>query len=620
MRLYRAIRLAAMSAVTSAMLASTAMASAPSASTATDQHVRQRPPEDEVVYFVLPDRFANGDPRNDRGAITGDRLAHGFDPAHKGFFHGGDLKGLTGKLDYLERLGITAIWFAPIFQNKPVQGPKGNESAGYHGYWVTDFTRPDRHFGTMDEFKAFVAAAHARGMKVYMDIITNHTADVIRYREGDESGSYAYRSLADYPYSRRGGTAGAAINHGFVGHEVQTAENFAKLTDPAYAYTPYVPAAEADAKVPAWLNDPIYYHNRGDTTFSGEHSRMGDFVGLDDLFTEHPRVLSGMIDIYGDWIRQTGIDGFRVDTARHVNPEFWQAFVPAMRRIAAEQGIPHFHIFGEVYRDTSDSGYIAQYTRRDGFPAVLDFAFQMALTEALSGAKPPQVITEMFDGDVLYEGGEAAARTLPTFLGNHDMGRFATLLRQRVPGIASDDLLARVSLGHAMMLSLRGSPVIYYGDEQGFVGDGNDQDAREDMFASRVASYNDNALIGTSATTAEANFDESHPLYRLIAELSAVRKAHPALRRGRQVVRTYADTAPGLISFARFDPDTGAEYLLAFNTADKAITARSAIGYEARTLTRLHGTCPASITAPGSVTLTLPAFGWCIARTEGAKP
>ncbi|MDV2687647.1 alpha-amylase family glycosyl hydrolase, partial [Alkalihalophilus lindianensis] len=78
-------------------------------------------------------------------------------------------------------LGITAIWFAPIFQNKAVQGPKGEESAGYHGYWVTDFTRPDSHFGSRDEFKAFVDAAHGMGMKVYMDIITNHTADVIRY-------------------------------------------------------------------------------------------------------------------------------------------------------------------------------------------------------------------------------------------------------------------------------------------------------------------------------------------------------------------------------------------------------------------------------------------------------
>ncbi|MFL0671950.1 MAG: alpha-amylase family glycosyl hydrolase [Erythrobacter sp.] len=612
MKVYRAIRLAAIGT-----LASAAMATAQPGPKAAADSLHERPPEDEVVYFVLPDRFANGDLRNDRGGIKGDRLAHGFDPAHKGFFHGGDLKGLTAKLDYLEGMGITAIWFAPIFQNKPVQGPKGDESAGYHGYWVTDFTRPDSHFGTMDEFKAFVAAAHARGMKVYMDIITNHTADVIRYREGDATGSYAYRSLADYPYSRRGGVAGAAINEGFLGHEVRTQENFARLTDPAYAYTPYVPPAEAQVKVPAWLNDPIYYHNRGDTTFSGEHSRMGDFVGLDDLFTEHPRVLSGMIAIYGDWIRQTGIDGFRVDTARHVNPEFWQAFVPEMRRIAAERGIPHFHIFGEVYRDTSDSGYIAQYTRRDGFPAVLDFAFQMAVTEALSGTKPPQVITEMFDGDVLYEGGEAAARTLPTFLGNHDMGRFATLIRSAVPGIAPDDLLARVSLGHAMMLSLRGSPVIYYGDEQGFVGDGNDQDAREDMFASRVASYNDNALIGTAATTAEDNFDPSHPLYRLIAELAALRKDHPALRRGRQVVRSYDDKAPGLVSFARFDPDTGAEYLLAFNTSPKAITAHSAIGYEARALVSLHGACPARVTAPGSVTLSLPAFGWCIARAAG---
>ncbi|MFN4038536.1 MAG: alpha-amylase family glycosyl hydrolase [Erythrobacter sp.] len=614
MTLYRAIRRAAIGAAISG-LAWSAVATAQPQPQAAPESLRDRPPEDEVVYFVLPDRFANGDPRNDRGGLKGDRLTHGFDPTHKGFFHGGDLAGLTAKLDYLQGMGITAIWFAPIFQNKPVQGPKGDESAGYHGYWVTDFTRPDSHFGTMDEFKAFVAAAHARGMKVYMDIITNHTADVIRYREGDAAG-YAYRSIADYPYSRRGGVDGAPINPGFLGHEVRTEENFARLTDPTYAYTPEVPSAEAKVKVPAWLNDPIYYHNRGDTTFSGENSRHGDFVGLDDLFTEHPRVLAGMIDIYGDWIRNTGIDGFRVDTARHVNPEFWQSFVPAMRRIAAEQGIPHFHIFGEVYRDTPDSGYIAQYTRRDDFPAVLDFAFQMAMMEALSGTKSPQVIVEMFDGDVLYEGGEAAARTLPTFLGNHDMGRFATLLRQRVPGISPDDLLARVKLGHAMMMSLRGSPVVYYGDEQGFVGDGNDQDAREDMFASQVASYNDNALIGTDATTASANFDVRHPLYRLIGELAAVRKDHPALRRGRQVVRSYADTAPGLISFSRFDPETGAEYLLAFNTSHQAVTARSAIGYTAQALSPLHGTCPDRAAAPGSVTLSLPAFGWCIARVK----
>ncbi|MFN4113149.1 MAG: alpha-amylase family glycosyl hydrolase [Sphingomonadaceae bacterium] len=602
-----------------AWLASTlfaATATIAAAPAAADDHAaanfRDRLPEDEIVYFVLPDRFANGDPANDRGGLSGGPLVTGFDPTHKGFFHGGDLAGLTARLDYLEGLGITAIWFAPIFQNKPVQGPKGDESAGYHGYWVTDFTRPDSHFGTMEEFTAFVAAAHARGMKVYMDIITNHTADVIKYAEGEATG-YTYRSRADFPYSRRGGPDGAPINPGFMGDEVQTVENFARLTDPTYAYTPVIPEAERDVKVPAWLNDPIYYHNRGDTTFSGESSRQGDFVGLDDLFTENPRVLGGMIEIYGDWIRQTGIDGFRIDTARHVNPEFWQVFVPEMRRIAAERGIPNFHIFGEVYRDVPDSGYIAQYTRRDGFPAVLDFAFQTAVMLAVSGQKSPEVMVEMFDGDVLYEGGEDAARTMPTFLGNHDMGRFSTLIRDRVPGIGQDELLARVKLGHAMMMTLRGSPVIYYGDEQGFVGDGNDQAARENMFASQVASYNDNLLIGTSATTADENFDRTHRLYRLIAELAAVRKAHPALARGRQITRSY-DLKPGLYSVSRFDPATGTEYLLAFNTSGEPIVRRSTISYDARMLDTLHGTCPATVSAPGSVELSLPAFGWALCR------
>ena len=157
---------------------------------------RERAPSEEIVYFVLPDRFENGDPSNDEGDFSGDRLATGYDPTAKGFFHGGDLKGLTQRLDYLERLGVTAIWFAPIFQNKPVQGPPGDESAGYHGYWVTDFTRPDGHFGSREEFKAFVDAAHARGMKVYMDIITNHTADVITYADGDAT-NFEYRSKGD---------------------------------------------------------------------------------------------------------------------------------------------------------------------------------------------------------------------------------------------------------------------------------------------------------------------------------------------------------------------------------------------------------------------------------------
>jgi len=607
------IQLLAVAAVCALMGTAWAMTEAPES----ESTFRDRLPEDEIVYFVLPDRFANGDTGNDLGGLEGGPLDHGFNPEHKGFYHGGDLRGLTGKLDYIEGMGVTAIWFAPIFKNKPVQGPEGQESSGYHGYWVTDFTSVDPHFGTNEEFKAFVDAAHERGIKVYMDIITNHTADVIQYAEGDGS-DYAYRSLADYPYSTRLGDPEQPINGGFLGDDVLTEENFAKLTAPDYAYTPVVPEAEMDAKVPAWLNNPIYYHNRGSTTFSGESSRYGDFAGLDDLYTAHPRVLEGMIDIYASWITRFGIDGFRIDTAKHVNPEFWQAFVPAMLKTADEAGIPNFHIFGEVYSASSNSGYLAQFTRRDGFPAVLDFAFQSAVFEALGQNKPASVMVDMFDGDVNYEGGEKAARTMPTFLGNHDMGRFSTLVKAENPQISQEELLERVKLGHVMMMALRGSPVIYYGDEQGFVGDGNDQAAREDMFPSLTASYNDNVLIGTDATTAEENFSVEHPLYSLIAELSTIRKKHAALSRGRQVARSYNDVAPGLVSFSRFDPNDGTEYVLAFNTSAQPFSGKSVVGYDLNAIEVLHGACPTQVAAPGSVELELPAFGWCIARAAGA--
>ena len=176
---------------------------------ASAQDYRARPPREEIIYFVLPDRFENGDPSDDRGGLKGDRLKTAFDATGKGFYHGGDLKGLTKRLDYIQGLGATAVWFAPMFKNKPVQGPPGQESAGYHGYWVTDFTRVDPHFGTNADFKSFVDAAHARGMKVYMDIITNHTADVLYPAECEGKGECPYRSIADYPYQRRGGVEGA---------------------------------------------------------------------------------------------------------------------------------------------------------------------------------------------------------------------------------------------------------------------------------------------------------------------------------------------------------------------------------------------------------------------------
>jgi glycosidase len=570
---------------------------------------RARLPQDEVIYFLLPDRFENGDAGNDRGGLAGDRLATGFDPTHKGFFHGGDLKGLTRRLDFIQGLGATAVWLAPVFKNKAVQGPPGQESAGYHGYWVTDFTQVDPHLGTNADFKAFVDAAHARGMKVYMDIIANHTADVLFFAECEGKGQCPYRSVADYPYQRRGGVTGRSINRGFAGHETGTPENFARLTDPNFAYTVKVSPAEKDIKVPAWLNDPIYYHNRGDTTFRGESSRMGDFVGLDDLMTENPRVIAGMIEIFGSWIDRFQVDGFRIDTAKHVNPEFWQAFVPAIQARARARGIPNFHIFGEVADDQMQPGRLAQHTRRDKLPSVLDFAFGVATVRTVSGELPTETWREFFSQDVLYEGGEPAAMQLPTFLGNHDAGRFATFMRRALPKASDEEILQRVMLGHVLMMTARGVPTIYYGDEQGFVGDGGDQDAREDMFASRTAVYNDNKLLGTRATTAQSNFDPGHVLYRLIRDLAAVRARTPALRRGVTVLRAAGDE-PGLLAFSRVLD--GREVLVAINTSTKPIDQNVAVSVAADRFTALAGRCPAQVSAPGSVRIALPPLGFAI--------
>src|SRR6478672_6465390 len=195
----------------------------------------------ERFYFVMADRFANADTANDRGGLTGDPLATGYDPTNMGFYHGGDLKGVIGKLDYIKGLGTTAIWLTPSFKNRPVQGSGANASAGYHGYWVTDFTQIDPHLGTNADMKELIGKAHKRGIKVFFDIITNHTADVI----SSESG---YVTKAAQPYKDKNGNA-------FDDLAFVSGETFPEL-DPAvsFPYVPVIAPADAQVKQPAWLN------------------------------------------------------------------------------------------------------------------------------------------------------------------------------------------------------------------------------------------------------------------------------------------------------------------------------------------------------------------------------
>ncbi|SMQ69844.1 Glycosidase [Altererythrobacter xiamenensis] len=583
-----------------------------------------RLPEDEVIYFVLPDRFENGDVANDRGGIEGDRLDHGFDPKHKGFYQGGDLKGLMQRLDYIQGLGVTAIWLTPIFENKPVQGPKGNESAGYHGYWITDFLNVDPHIGTREDFKALVEAAHARGMKVYMDIITNHTADVIKNAECHGPGAPAkyrdtftcpYRSEGDYPYTTLGGPDGERINDGFLGTQAkhQTQENYARLTNPNYAYTPYVEPHERNVKNPAWLNVVTLYHNRGDSFWEGDSAVLGDFSGLDDLMTSNPRVVEGFIDIYKQWITDFRVDGFRIDTARHVNMEFWQQFAPAILDHAEAEGIENFHMFGEVYE--FEPAHLAKFTTIAKLPTVLDFAFQGTVRGLVAEGQPSKSLERLFGADAVYAEGFATAKQLPTFLGNHDMGRFSMFVREENENASDEEMQTRILLGHAMMMFSRGVPTIYYGDEQGFISDGNDQAARETMFPGATKVYLDNDLIGTDATVGDDNFDTDHPLYRAIGDMARLRLAEPALRRGEQVVRLAEHDGHAFV-MSRLAPDDSGEIVVAFNNGTKDRTVSFAVDGRALQWQSLSGNCAPTSPAPGAYQLTIPALGYLVCKSE----
>ena len=567
----------------------------------------RHPIQDSIFYFVLPDRFANGDPDNDQAGLTpDDPTVHGFDPTHKGFYHGGDLAGLLDQMDYLAELGVNAIWLAPVFKNQ-VYDPRRDDT-GYHGYWVTDFTQFDPHFGTNEEFEQVVAEAHRRGMKVIFDIIINHTADVIQYAEGD----YGYVSKAEQPYLDAEGDP-------FDDRDYAGQADFPEL-DPevSFPYTPvFTRETDASLKVPAWLNNPIYYHNRGDSSFIDENSLYGDFDRLDDLFTEHPDVVNGMIEIYKNWV-DFGVDGFRVDTVKHVNVELWQQFAPAIIEYAAAQGNPDFFIFGEVF--SGDNTLLSYYTTTGQLPAVLDFGFQGAARAYVSQREPADRLRNFFVADDRYTDADSSAQMLPNFIGNHDMGRFGLFLIQ--DNVPADEWVDRALLGHALMVFSRGMPVIYYGDEQGFTGDGNDQDAREDMFPSQVESYNDNDLIGTEATTAADNFDQTHPLYTGLAEFAALYADQPALRRGAQIERA-SSSEPGVYAFSRIDREERVELVLGFNNVAEALTVTVPTFYDAGVEFEPlwpAGAEPLTTDEAGQLSLSVPALGFTIYRAAEAVP
>ena len=455
----------------------------------TPRHSLRSPVTDENFYFVMADRFENGDTgERPRRARQRPRWSPASTRPKTGFYNGGDLKGLLERIDYIRGLGTDSIWLTPSFKNKAVQLEDGPSPATTATGSPTS-RRSTRTSGTNADLRALIEAAHAPRDE---GLLRHHhqphgRRDRLRGQRAPRLRLQGRRARTGRPRAR------SFDDRDFAGRST-----FPALSPTtSFPYTPVLEPGEENLKVPAWLNDVTLYHNRGDTTFVGEDSLYGDFFGLDDLFTEHPRVVRGMIDIYKAWIRDFGVDGFRIDTMKHVNDEFWQQFGPEVLAYARAQGKREFFMFGEVF-DTTKS-YTSHFTTQDRMQAV----HRLPVPGRGAGlrrrrASPPTRCKAFFEDDDWYTDADSNVYQLPTFLGNHDMGRIGFFVARANAGATDAELLARDRLAHELMYFSRGNPVVYYGDEQGFTGDRRRPGRAPDAVrAADVPQYLDDDLIGT---------------------------------------------------------------------------------------------------------------------------
>jgi glycosidase len=553
------------------------------------------------IYFVMPDRYANGDPTNDRGGLTGGANVTGYDPADTGYFHGGDLKGLTDRLQRIRDLGFTALWITPVLKQQTVNAG----SAGYHGYWGLDFTTVDPHLGTDQDFATLVDRAHTLGLKVYLDVVVNHTGDVITLSNGS--------TYSDIPFRDCRGRFFKAASY-------VTAKRFPCLSARYMPEAPYVAPQDRQLKKPAWLNDPLNYHDRGNIDFgscSAQCFEQGDFFGLDDLFTEKPNVSNGLARIYASWVSRFHVDGFRVDTAKHVNAAFFGLWVPKIRAPAKAAGTPtDFPVFGEV--TLNDAIDLADYVRSRGLPQVLDFPFQAVASAYAAGFSGAKGIAQRLADDDYFRLPDGSDPAFPTFLGNHDMGRAAQQILAQSPGLSPSALLQHVLLGYDLLYLLRGAPVVMYGDEVGMIGAGGDKAARQDMFSTRVGDWRTENRVGSPPIGNGSSFDVTdNPIEGQLRTLAALRDRYPALATGASVVR-YA-SGPVLV-VSRIDIATGAELVAAFNNGDSPARVTVATGTPGSTWSLAFGGGTATAGAGTSLTLSIPPVLAIVARPASTGP
>lgn len=452
---------------------------------------------DVVIYFLLVDRFDDG--RADRPAYEPGRAPTGRDPRQGRVFQGGNLRGIIRRLDYIRGLGANAIWLSPIFKNRQ------ERPDGYHGYGIQDFLEVDPRFGTKDDLRELVREAHARGLYVILDVVLNHTGDNWAY-PGDQAHFFSKDAPGPFEFG------------------------FWREVDPGPGLQP------DDGVWPRELQRPDCYKRRGEIRNWNDPDEAinGDFLSLKELDLNRTEVLDTLIKVYKHWIAASDVDGFRIDTVKHLEESATALFANAIREFAKSIGKHQFFLFGEIVADDATiQTYLGRNSRIPGteerFPsldAALDFPLYFVLEEAaIKGFANPSQLRERYERfRKLYADHGEAGRYFVTFVDNHDQ-----MVRPYRRFLHQDPFPEQAALAMGYSLTSQGVPCIYYGTEQGFDG-GGDHDCfvRECMFGGRWGPFD---------TTGHHCFDTKHPIYQAIARIAKLRSEEPVLRYGRQYFR-----------------------------------------------------------------------------------
>jgi glycosidase len=498
--------------------------------------------EDQVLYFLMLDRFSDGNEKdfidNDgRAALNGATPRYQDDDAGNAVqtdadaarwreagakWVGGTLKGLTSKIGYLQRMGVTAVWVSPIFKQVAYQ-------ATYHGYGIQNFLEVDPNFGTRQDLREMVATAHRHGIYVILDIILNHSGDVFSYNP-------------DRYWTQDAGSGQWYLDARWDGRPYSVAGFHDPAGQPQLPFEPDGPLNQPDA----WPEGAIWpqeFQRPGIFTARGRINNWdyepefldGDFFDLKDLhlgaggvddYVPSPAFWS-LCQVYKFWIAYADIDGFRVDTVKHMDPGAARFFASVMHEFTQRIGKENFYLIGEITGGRDRAFTTLEITGLNAALGIDDIPDR--LEYLVKGYRNPDDYFSLFRNSELVnkESHIWFRNKVVTLFDDHDQVRKGSHKARFCAG--SPDwprLLINVLALNATTL---GIPCIYYGSEQGFDGQGdNDRYIREAMFGGE---------FGAFRTRQRHFFNEDQPVYRELAKILALRKEKIALRRGRQYLR-----------------------------------------------------------------------------------